>query len=101
MMGHLGTLEHGWDHLAAPECMPTNSDVFLAVVLCQRGLSAEALAAPVDRALVRSLASVNSSVASQGTAIAEPLLAIRLFTHVWTLTRVCSLMDSQGRALDE
>jgi len=100
-MSHLCTLEHGSNHLATPDCGPTNDDVFLAMVLCQSGFAAETLATAINVALVGPLASMDSTVAGQRAAVAESLLAIRLFAHVRALTRVCPLMDSQGRALDE
>lgn len=98
---HVGTLEHGWDHFTAPECGPTYDDVFLAMVLCQSGLTAEALAAAVNTALVGPLASVNSTVAGQRATVAESFLTVGLLAHVWAFTRVSSLMNSERRALDE
>jgi len=59
------------------------------------------LAAAVNAALVRALASVDSAVTSQRAAVAEALLAVGLLAHVGTLTRVGALVHSQRRALDE
>lgn len=100
-MNHLGAVEHGWNHFTAPDCWPAYDDVFLAMVLCQSGLTAKALSATLNAALVGPLASVNSTVAGQRTAVAESLLAIGLLAHVWAFTGMGSLMNSQGRALDE
>jgi len=65
----------------------------------QSGAASESLLTIGVRAFVGTLARVDSTMACQGTAVAKWLAAA--FTHVRFLSRVNSLMNSEGRTLDE
>lgn len=101
---HLLSVEWCGDSIAVqltPHCGSSYQNVFLAVVLRQRRLAAKALATSVNHALVRSLASVDATMACQGTAVAESLLAFWKFAHVWSLSSVSTLVDRKGGALNK
>lgn len=78
-----------------------SQDVFLSVVLGERGLAAETLPAAFDGASVRAFARVDAAVTGQGRAVTESLLAIGLLAHVGAFAGVGALMHSQCGALDE
>lgn len=65
------------------------------------GLAAEALKTTVMRALVRTLAGVNASVASQTRRIGKALVAAGMLAHVRLLASVRADVHSQSTALDE
>lgn len=54
------------------------------------------LATTIDSALVGPLSSVDATMTSERTAIAESLLTLGLLAHVRAFTRVSTLMDRQG-----
>lgn len=84
-----------------PHGRSSYQDVFLAVVLGEGSLAAKALTTSINHALVGSLASVDTTMACQGTAVAESLLALWVLADVWSLSSMCALVDREGRPLDE